>query len=359
MFVWPMVLATVLVSQHSSSVTVHVDSARHEITVTAGPFDLPPNHAHSMAHPGTTMPGKAHDIPAGYFAWPVDGWFRGFRLRAVDGQGRPLSRGIIHHLILVNFGRRQLVYAAAERLMGAGAETDDAAVPKTVGVPMSPGMPLGMYLEWHNATGQTLGDVHLELTLLWIPQNQVPRPVSAFPVYMDANLTVGGSNTFDIPPGRSSKAFEFALPVGGRLLAVGGHLHDLGVRVQLDDASTGKVLTEVSATRNAEGTVTGVGRRLFGVRGDGLKLERGRRYRIVGVYDNPTRETRVNGAMAHMVGLFVPEDVAKWPRIDPADGDYRHDLQSLQVSVDSRGRVHPTPDSAAHHPASMHHGVSR
>ena len=35
---------------------------------------------------------------------------------------------------------------------------------------------------------------------------------------MDVNLTVGGSNTFDVPPGKSTKAFEFSLPVGGRLL---------------------------------------------------------------------------------------------------------------------------------------------
>ena len=50
---------------------------------------------------------------------------------------------------------------------------------------------------------------------------------------MDVNLTVGGSNTFDVPPGKSSKSYEFSLPVGGRLLGVGGHMHDYGVRVRL------------------------------------------------------------------------------------------------------------------------------
>ena len=143
---------------------------------------------------------------------------------------------------MVNFSRRQLLYSAAERLMGAGTETDDEiSVPKTIGVPMTPGMKLGMYVAWHNDTGKDLDGVYLKLTMLWTPKNQNPRPVNSLPIYMDVNLTVGGSNTFDVPPGKSSKAYEFTLPVGGRLLGVGGHMHDYGVGVRLEDAETGKV----------------------------------------------------------------------------------------------------------------------
>jgi hypothetical protein len=212
-------------------------------------------------------------------------------------------------------------------------------VPKTIGIPMSPGMRLGMYVGWHNATGRDLSDVYLKLTLLWTPKNQVPRPVSALPIYMDANLTVGGSNTFDVLPGRTTKAFEFSLPVGGRLLGIGGHLHDLGVAVQLEDAERDEVLTRIRAKRDASGATTGVERRLFGVSGDGLKLKARHRYRVVGIYQNPTRHTLPRGAMAHMVGLFAPDDPARWPRIDPTDRDYQRDLASLQVEVQPGGQV--------------------
>ena len=105
-------------------------------------------------------------------------------------------------MIMVNFSRRQLLYPAAERLMGAGTETDEEmSVPKTIGVPMKPGMRLGMYVAWHNDTGKDLDDVYIKLTMLWTPKNQNPQPVNALPIYMDVNLTVGGSNTFDVPPG--------------------------------------------------------------------------------------------------------------------------------------------------------------
>jgi hypothetical protein len=334
MMLWSLMLATAAVAGPGpvapTTVTVAVDSSKHELTITAGPYDLPnmpPMDEHAMMNLG-----MSHDTPVQHFEWPVDGWFRGFRVALTDAEGHDVPRHVMHHLIMVNFSRRQLLYSAAERLMGAGTETDqEVSVPKTIGVPMSPGMKLGMYVAWHNDTGKDLKGVYLKLTMLWTPKNQNPRPVNSMPIYMDVNLTVGASNTFDVPPGKSTKSYEFTLPVGGRLLGVGGHMHDYGVDVRLEDAETGKVLTSVVATRDPQGKVTKISRRLFGVSGEGLKLKANHRYRVVGDYDNPTNETKIKGAMAHMVGLFVPDDMSKWPQIDPSDPTYQRDLASLQV----------------------------
>jgi hypothetical protein len=332
------------------SVSVAVDSSKHELTITAGPYDLPnmpPMEDHAMMDLGLS-----HDTPVQHFAWPIDGWFRGFRVDLVDAKGQPVPRHVMHHLIMVNFSRRQLLYSAAERLMGAGTETDDeVSVPKTIGVPMTPGMKLGMYVAWHNDTGKDLDGVFLKLTMLWTPKNQNPRPVNSLPIYMDVNLTVGGSNTFDVPPGRSSKAYEFTLPVGGRLLGVGGHMHDYGLGVRLEDAETGKVLTRIVATRDSSGKLLKMSRKLYGVSGDGLKLKADHKYRVIGEYDNPTGETLVKGAMAHMVGLFVPEDMGRWPRIDPSDPTYQRDLASLQVRGES------TAQHGDHGPAETKEGT--
>jgi hypothetical protein len=316
-------------SDPNPTVTVSVDSARHELTVTSGPFDLPnmpPMDDHAMMDLG-----MSHDTRLQRFAWPVDGWFRGFRVELVDGQGRAVPPHVMHHMIMVNFSRRQLLYSAAERLMGTGTETEEVTVPKTIGVPMKPGMKLGMYIAWHNDTGKDLEGVQLKLSLLWTPKNQNPPPVNALPIYMDVNLTVGGTNTFDVPPGKSTKAYEFTLPTGGRLLGVGGHMHDYGSRVRLEDAETGKVLTQVTAERAPDGKLIKVTRKLFGVSGKGLRLKVNHRYRVVGEYDNPTGEVRVKGAMASMVGLFVPDDMKRWPSIDPRDPTYQRDIASLQL----------------------------
>ncbi len=312
-----------------TSLTITVDSARKELTITGGPYrlpNMPPMEGHGMMHEG--MVG---DTPLGGFAWPLDGWVRGFRVTLEGGRGEAVPRHVLHHLIVVNFSRRQLIYPASERLMGAGSETGDVTVPKTVGIPLNPGMRLGMYVAWHNDTGKDLDDVYLKVTMLWTPKNQTPPPANSMPVYFDVNLTVGGSNTFDAPPGRSEKAYEFTLPVGGRLLGVGGHMHDYGVRVRLTDVESGKEVTEVAAKLDSTGKITGVERHLFGIWGDGLKLKANRRYRLVGEYDNPTGEP-LSRVMAHMVGLFVPEDMSKWPKIDAAAPGYQRDLTSLQVT---------------------------
>jgi hypothetical protein len=351
MLVWSSILAAVLASGTSPGptdpkVTVTVDSARKEIVVTAGPFDLP--NMPPMEDDGMMDHGASHDTPIQRFRWPMDAWLRGFELELTDAQGKPVPRGVIHHMIMVNFSRRMLLYSAPERLLGAGTETEDIKVPKTIGVPMSPGMDLGMYVAWHNDTGKDFHGVQMTLRMLWTPKNQNPQPVNSLPIYMDVNLTVGGSNTFDVPPGRSEKVHEFILPVGGRLLGVGGHLHDYGVGVRLEDAETGKVITEVDATRDSAGKVSKVSRKLFGVSGEGLKLKANHKYRVVGVYDNPTGQTLVRGAMAHMSGLFTPDDLSKWPKIDQSNPDYQRDLASLQARGAGGGEGHGNHGGSEH-----------
>jgi len=316
---------TPTVAPDTASLSVSVDSSAKQIILTVGPFHLVDRssedaHAHS---------GAGHDTPVYHFSWPIEGWLRGFEIEVIDGAGNALPRHIMHHMIMVNFDRRQLIYPAAERIMGAGSETMDYNLPKTIGVPVRPGSDLGMYIAWHNDTGEPMDDVYFRLALNWTPRNQMPQPVSSMPVYFDVNLTVGGTNTFDIPPGISEKSYEFSLPVSGRLLGVGGHMHDYGSEVRLEDAESGKVIATVKADRDADGRVLGMERSLFGVSGRGKKLEADHRYRVVGVYDNPMDMTIDLGAMAHMVGLFVPDDMAKWPAVDPDDPDYQKDLASL------------------------------
>ena len=110
--------------------------------------------------------------------------------------------------------------------------------------------------------------------------------------------------------------------------------------MRLEDAETGRVVTRVVATRDAKGKVTKVSRKLYGVSGDGLKLKVHHKYRVVADYDNPTNETRIKGAMAHMVGLFVPDDMSQWPKIDPSDPAYQRDLASLQVGGETAEAMH-------------------
>lgn len=333
-----MILATFLLAVQASAaampamdqprpenlVNVAVDSSKHRVVITVGPFDLPDMSAHAEEDHSLS-----HDTPVQKFAWPLEGWFRGFKLEVLDAQGGRLPGKLMHHMIMINYNRRQLIYPAAERLWGAGTETGAAQLPKTIGVPLAPGTELGLYIAWHNTMGRDLSGVRLRMTMEWMPRNQNPRPVDVLPLYMDVNLTVGGANEFDVPPGRSEKAYTFTVPAEGRLLGVSGHLHQYGKEVRLEDAENGKVLARVKSIQRADGSVRRMERHLFGVSGEGLKLKEGHAYRVVAVYDNPTGETLVKGAMGSMVGIFAPNDMKDWPRVEPSDTTFQRDLRFL------------------------------
>lgn len=313
--------------RHDPTAQVRVDSAGKEVVVTLGPFlvrAMPPGMRHS-----DMMMMDDHNTPVLHFAWPIKAHLRGFRIEAKDADGKLLDSKLIHHLIGINFDRRQLLYPAAERLFGAGAETEAALVPKSIGVPMVAGSELGVYLAWNNTTGKDIDCVTITIHLPYSPENLNPRPIDALPFYADVNLTVGGLDAFDIPVGRSEKSYDFTVPVGGRLLAFGGHLHDYGVLVRLEDLSSGKMIAQVEAKRTNDGQVTSISRSLPGVSGKGIQLKEGVRYRVVGVYDNPTGKVIPEGAMAHMVGLFAPDDFARWPKLDRQDKGVIADLADL------------------------------
>jgi hypothetical protein len=318
-------LASIQTSDDAKAAVV-VDSARREVIVTAGPYHvmaMPPGMKHEQ------MEGMDdHSTPVVRFDWPVAGWLRGFRVEVIDEQGNPVDRRIVHHLIGINFDRRQLLYPAVERLFGIGRETEDMIVPRTIGVPMKPGARLGMYMAWQNETGADLHGIQIRVRLTYSPSNLNPRPVDALPLYMDVNLTVGGTNEFTVPPGRSEKSWEFTMPTSGRILGFSGHMHDYGSSVRLEDVESGKVIATVKATRGPDGKLLKNSRSLPGVGGDGIGLKAGRKYRVVGVYDNPTGEP-IAAVMAHMSGIFAPNDVSKWPALDLADATLQDDLAPL------------------------------
>ena len=197
---------------------VALDRSKREVVVTAGPFNVP-SMPPGMKHEEMDMMAD-HSTPVIRFEWPVEGWFRGFSIEIVDAAGKPIDRRLVHHLIAINFDRRQLLYPSYERIFGIGQETEDAFIPKSIGIPMKPATKLGMYLAWANETGKDLEGVQVRLKLAYSPNNLNPRPLDALPIYMDVNLTVGKGNTYDIPAGKSEKSWEFTPPVSGRLLVL-------------------------------------------------------------------------------------------------------------------------------------------
>ena len=309
------------------TVRVTVDSSRKEVVVTAGPFvirHMPKNMDHGTMHEmeGTTTPLLR-------FSWPMEAWFRGFDIELADANGHPLDSRLIHHLNVMNFNRRQLLYPAVERMVAAGAETGSVVVPKSIGMPMAAGYQLGMYSAWNNTGNADIEGAWLTIRLAWSPKNLAPRPQSVLLFYMDVSYD-RVTDSYDLPVGRSSNSYEFTMPLGGRILAVGGHAHDYAEFVSLEDVATGKTIIMLKAESDSAGTLLKMPRKYYGVRGDGLKLTAGRQYRIRADYNNPTGRVIPNGAMGLLSSAFVPDDYAEWPVLDPNDPDIQADIAILE-----------------------------
>ena len=307
---------------------VTLDRKHHRVVVVAGPFELPamPPMA-GMVMDDSLMP----DTLAQAFAWPVDGWFRGFESEVLDGEGHELARGLLHHFTLINLDRRTLFDPVAERIAAAGLTPANAIAPATVGAPISAGQRLALYIMWHNSTPIDVHGAYLRINLVWSPRNQQPRPINTLPVNLDVNPHYGASNTYDVPPGRQERSNIITFPMGGHLLAAGGHLHDYGESVRLEDGRSGKVLVRIDATVGDSGEIRALPFKLLAVLGEGLRVKTGYPYRLVVVYNNTSRDTLRN-VMGEMMGLFAPDDLTKWPEVNYRDSVYIADLNGYHAT---------------------------
>ena len=120
-------------------------------------------------------------------------------------------------------------------------------------------------------------------------------------------------------------------PISGHLLGIGGHLHDYGTLVRLEDVETGKTVVELHARYDAQGMLLGVDRKLFAIRGQGLRIRANHRYRLVAVYDNPTSDS-LRDVMGEMMSVFAPDRIREWPSVSLEDSDYVADLSSYGLT---------------------------
>jgi hypothetical protein len=351
----PVVLAVALLPRllaaQASSVpfAVTVDSGRHEVVITTGPYHLPAmggEHAAHMNH--EAMMEKITQR----FDWPVEGMGRGFHMALRDAAGKRVSQRVLHHLQIINASRRQLILPLEEKIMAIGRETSNIMLPNTVGMPLAAGSRMRINIMWHNETATDIDSVYMTLRIRYSPDNLVPRPVPVLPISMDIADVKGKPNTFMIPTGADTITREFVLPLGGRVLALSGHMHDWGTGLWLEDAKTGRVITRITPTLDSLGRITHMPLKLYGTTGEGLKLEAGRHYRLVATYDNRSGAS-IDGAMGHLDGIIAVRDMARWPRLGTTESGYLdsgawkgEDMMDMSMPM---GMPMPSADTTAGH----------
>ncbi len=296
-----------------------VDQAdRGEMVFLIGPVDLPASHGHENH-------GHVGGIPLQVVTFPRGGWIHGFLSDMVDAKGTPLKESFLHHVNVIDPDHRELFSAISQRIMAAGPETGKKELPSSMGLPIPEGQRLLVRAVFHNPTPLDYKGLYLRIRFDFTPSRAGESRAGVFPVYMDVRPPVGQKD-FDLPPGVSTQSWEGSPAVTGRLLAAGGHMHQYGKSLVLEDVTQGKVLWKVEPETDAKGNIESIPLGSFWKKG-GVPMRSDHVYRLTVTYDNPTGQAIERGGMGTLGGVFIPDPGEHWPAVAKQDAQYVADLE--------------------------------
>ena len=321
-----------------AGVTLVNAEADNELVVVIGPIDLPA---------GAVEPGEAEELgvrhlhgghggavfsPVTTVHIPVSAYLYGFSYEIVDKHGNQLPVELVHHLNLINPDNRELFLPISQRMLAVGKETGSKSMPwLLLGYPVTEGHRMVVVGMFHNPTDQTHEGVEVRVRLKYVKAGR-PWPLfSVYPFQLDVAFPAG-DKSFDLPAGRSEWSYEASPAVKGRIMAIGGHMHENAISLKLEDVTENEVIWEGFPIENEDGELVGVtlGRLYWKL---GAKIYPDHKYRVTVTYDNRTGETLVGGGMGVIGGVFMPSDGGMWPRADMTDPLYALDRSHYMRQV--------------------------
>ena len=271
---------------------VHDDTAAHVLTVRVGPLNLPPRTEHVGS-------------PVLFLVVPFDGWFVAYRPQVVDQNGATLPGRLLHHVELLNPARRNFICLQhEERIFAAGGELKDWPAVPGVGYRVAKGSPIRVAAMFHNPTDQPFPRAYLTLHIDYRLLGSAPLK-NIYPAWFLVSHC--GPSIYDLGPGTNVTTSEFTVPYSGRLLGVGGHIHDYGRQLRLENATRKEEIATLNTLLDAEGRLLSVPAVLFPER-QGYRLDRGDTVKVTAVYDNPSGTVLRKAAMGIVIGYFLPDN---------------------------------------------------
>jgi hypothetical protein len=245
-------------------------------------------------HGGAVFP------PVETVRFPISGYLYGFSYEVVDGEGRQLPVEVLHHLNLINPDHRELFLPISQRMLAVGKETGSQSMPRfLLGYPVPEATPMVVAAMLHNPTGKSHSGVEVRVRLKYVKAGR---------------------------PG-----------LEGRIMAIGGHVHENAESIKLVDLTENEVIWEGFPIEDETGNLVGVTLgRLY--RTFGTKIHPDHVYRVTVTYNNPTADTLVAGGMGVVGGVFMPSGAGMWPRADTVDPlyalDRRHYMRDVRGTYD-------------------------
>lgn len=282
----------------AKGVKIETKTDGHTITVRVGPMQLPANTGHmSMPQP-----------PDLVWQVPIDGWLLGYAPRLVDANGNAVPGRVLHHTAFWNENRADFLCPnKEEHIFGAGGELTNWGVIPGYGYRAQMGDHIRVETMIHNPTDTSYKDVYLEVAIPYTEASSGEKVTSIYPAWMDVKSC--GNSGYNLPAGNSEKTGTVTVKYSGILLGVGGHMHDYAKELVLQDETKKDTVATLDAKVDDKGELISMPTVLFVDKG-GYKFASGDVLKISATYDNTTGKLLPEGAMAIVVGYFVPNDDA-------------------------------------------------
>lgn len=275
------------------------DSSGHVITLRVGPMSLPAHTSHMK------MPQPAD------LTWTIgiDGWLLAYHPKLVDASGNSVLGTVLHHVAFWNENRPDFLCPnKEEHIFGAGSELTDWMLIPGYGYRVEKGDHIRIETMVHNPTATTYNGVYLEIAIPYADTNGGAAVKNVYPAWMDVESC--GNSSYDLKPGESTETGTVKLKYSGVLLGVGGHLHDYGREVELEDTTQKETVASLDANVDGSGHLLSIPVKTFFEQG-GYKLAAGDTLKITATYDNTSGSLLRDGAMGIVVGYFVPNNDAE------------------------------------------------
>ncbi len=292
-----------------------------------GPLNLPADMGHMR------LPIQLAEIP-------VDGWLHGFEVKMEDGEGRALPMDLLHHVNFIDPDKRDVFAPIARRVIAAGRETSQKKMPSLFGYPIQAGDRLIISSMFANPVGEDIAEAYLRVRISYsLKEDGFVQPRDVYPFYLDVMGPVGAKD-FAVPPGKTVHAYEASPVIEGRILGIGGHLHDYAKVLRLEDVTADKVLWEAEPEYDDEGRLVGVSESRLWMTG-GIKVSRDHVYRIYVEYENPMSHPTPDGGMGEIGGVIWASKDVVWPDFRRDDPAYVADLiNTIEAPKKAGGHGH-------------------
>jgi hypothetical protein len=278
------------------------DMATHTITLRVGPMNLPAHTSHM----------KMPQPPDLIWDAPLDGWLLAYHPKLVDAAGNAVPGTVLHHVAFWNENRADFLCPnKEEHIFGAGSEMTDWAEISGYGYHVQKGDKIRIETMMYNPTATSYDKTYLEVQIPFVDENggSAGKLIqNVYPAWMDVKSC--GDSSYDVPAGKSEKTGSVTVKYDGVLLGVGGHMHDYGKQIVLQDVSRKDTVATLDAKSDAQGHLESVPVKLF-VQDGGYKFAAGDVLKVSATYENPTGKLLHDGAMGIAVGYFVAADDAK------------------------------------------------